>query len=199
MATLPPIEQISKEDGSGGYHSPAAAAAAFTSALNRPGCTTAVRVTGSMVISRIRSVHSTMPSLRAVLPPDRLVPAPRVVTGIRWAVAQRNADCTCSVDSARTTASGTPASGSKARSMRYLSTRSASVITTSGPSPVTSSETSSATGQHFVPSSGGSPSTRYFSTALSMHRLPDPYAVCPSPLRVNSTPDSNSPARLTDH
>jgi hypothetical protein len=37
VAMLPPIEQISYEDGSGGYHRPCAAAAAFTSALNGSG------------------------------------------------------------------------------------------------------------------------------------------------------------------
>ena len=41
VATLPPIEQISKDDGSGGYQSPCSAAASFTSWLNAPGSTTA--------------------------------------------------------------------------------------------------------------------------------------------------------------
>jgi hypothetical protein len=44
---LPPMLQISNDDGSGGYHSPCSATAALTSALSSPGCATAVRVTGS--------------------------------------------------------------------------------------------------------------------------------------------------------
>ena len=44
---LPPIEQISYDDGSGGYQRSCSAAAAFTWAFISPGCTTAVRVTGS--------------------------------------------------------------------------------------------------------------------------------------------------------
>ena len=36
VAMLPPIEQISNDEGSGGYPSPCSAAAAFTSALNAP-------------------------------------------------------------------------------------------------------------------------------------------------------------------
>ena len=41
VAMLPPIEQISYDDGSGGYHRSCSAAAAFTSALKAPGSTTA--------------------------------------------------------------------------------------------------------------------------------------------------------------
>lgn len=102
------MEQISNDDGSGGYHRPCAATAALTSALSSPGCTTAVRVTGSTVISRIFSVDSTIPPSTAVAPPDRPVPAPRGTTGMRWAVAQRNTVCTCSVLDGRTTAIGVP-------------------------------------------------------------------------------------------
>ncbi len=77
VAMLPPMLQISNDDGSGGYHSPYSATAFLTSALSRPGCATAVRVAGSTVMSRIRSVDSTTPPSSAVAPPDSPVPAPR--------------------------------------------------------------------------------------------------------------------------
>ena len=118
VAMLPPMLQISNDDGSGGYHRPCSAAAFFTSALNSPGWQTAVRVTGSTVMSRIFSVDSTIPSSSAVAPPDRPLPAPRVTTGTRLAVAQRSTVCTSSVRRGRTTASGLPADGSNARSWR---------------------------------------------------------------------------------
>ena len=70
VATLPPIEQISNDDGSGGYQRPCSAAAAFTSALNTPGSTTAVRVTGSTSTARIRSVDTTRHPSTAEEPPD---------------------------------------------------------------------------------------------------------------------------------
>ena len=43
VAMFPPIEQISNEDGSGGYHRPCSRAAAFTSAFSAPGSTIATR------------------------------------------------------------------------------------------------------------------------------------------------------------
>ena len=110
--------QISYDDGSGGYQSPYSATAFFTSALSSPGCATAVRVTGSTVISRIFSVDSTIPPSTAVAPPDRPVPAPRGTTAIRLSEAQRNTVCTSSVRVGRTTANGVPAAGSAARSWR---------------------------------------------------------------------------------
>src|SRR5579884_3697659 len=94
VAILPPMLQISYDDGSGGYHSPYSATAFFTSALSRPGWHTAVRVTGSTVMSRIFSVDSTIPSSTAVAPPDRPVPAPRGTTGTRCLLAQRMIVCT---------------------------------------------------------------------------------------------------------
>ncbi len=110
--------QISYDDGSGGYHSPCSATTFFTSALSRPGCATAVRVTGSTVMSRIFSVDSTIPPSRAVAPPDSPVPAPRGTTAMRCLVAQRSTVWTSSVRVGRTTASGVPADGSAARSCR---------------------------------------------------------------------------------
>ncbi len=110
VATLPPIEQISYDDGSGGYHRPCSAAAAFTSALNAPGSTTATRQSVSISIARIRSRLSTIPPSTALDPPDRPLPAPRAERpGPGARAAQRTAACTWSASSARTTASGLPA------------------------------------------------------------------------------------------
>ena len=118
VAMLPPMLQISNDDGSGGYHSPYSATVFFTSALSSPGWATAVRVTGSTVMSRIFSVLSTMPPFSAVAPPDSPVPIPRGTTAILLAVAHRITVCTSSVRRGRTTASAVPAVGSKARSCR---------------------------------------------------------------------------------
>src|SRR3954468_6494590 len=109
VATLPPIEQISNDDGSGGYHSPSFAAAALTSLLKAPGSTTATWQDVSISMSVIRSRLSTMPPSTALDPPDNPLPAPRGTTGTRCAAAQRTAICTCAASSARTTAAGVPA------------------------------------------------------------------------------------------
>src|SRR3954462_81086 len=69
VATLPPMEEIRYEPGSGGYQSPCSAAASFTSTLSAPGSATAVRVTGSTVTAVIRSVLSTRQPSTAVAPP----------------------------------------------------------------------------------------------------------------------------------
>ena len=145
VAMLPPIEQISYDDGSGGYHRSCSAAAAFTWAFISPGCTTAVRVVGSTSIAVIRSVETTRQPSTADAPPDSPLPAPRGTTGMPFAAANRTAACTSSVDPARTTASGTPASGSLARSHRYLSIRSGSVTTMSSPSSAASEARSTCT------------------------------------------------------
>ncbi len=118
MAALPPIEQISNDEGSGGYQRPSAAAAFLTSALNAPGCTTATRAATSMSMARMRSVDSVIAPSMPVEPPDRLVPAPRGTTGTSWRLAQRSTACTSEVSLARTTACGSPASGSRAQSWR---------------------------------------------------------------------------------
>ncbi len=98
VAMLPPIEQISYDDGSGGYQRSCSAAAAFTWAFISPGCTTAVRVTGSMSIVVIRSVETTRQPSTADAPPDSPLPAPRGTTGRSLAAANRTAACTSSVD-----------------------------------------------------------------------------------------------------
>jgi len=115
---LPPIEQISKLDGSGGYHSPWARAAVLTSAFNRPGPTTATIATGSISMSRMRSVDRVMPPSMAAEPPDSPVPAPRGTIGTRCAAATRTAACTSAVHRARTTAIGRPGTTVSARSKR---------------------------------------------------------------------------------
>src|SRR4051794_22251752 len=109
---LPPMEQISYDEGSGGYQRTCSAAAALTWAFISPGCTTAVRVTASTSIAVIRSVDTTRQPATADAPPERPEPAPRGTTGMPCAAAKRTAVCTSSVDPARTTANGTPASGS---------------------------------------------------------------------------------------
>ena len=116
MARLPPIEQISKEEGSGGYQSPCSLAAALTSELSNPGWTIADIAAGSTVISRSRSVESVMQPSMAADPPDRPVPAPRVTTGIPKLDAIRSVACTSAVELARTTASGRPGWAVMARS-----------------------------------------------------------------------------------
>ena len=77
VATLPPIEQISNDDGSGGYHRPCSAAARLTSALNAPGSATATCVAASISTARIRSRLITRQPSTAVEPPERPLPAPR--------------------------------------------------------------------------------------------------------------------------
>ncbi len=94
VATLPPIEQIRNDEGSGGYQRPCSAAAALTSALKAPGSTTATWVAGSISTLVIRSRLSTMPPSTAVEPPDSPLPAPRGTTGTSWAAAHRTAVCT---------------------------------------------------------------------------------------------------------
>src|SRR5918994_6419349 len=113
---LPPIEQISYDDGSGGYHKPCAAAAAFTSALNAPGSTIATRVAESISMPRIRSRLNTMPLFTALLPPERPLPAPRGTTGMPCAEAQRSTASTCSEFDDRTTEAGVHARGSRDQS-----------------------------------------------------------------------------------
>jgi len=91
------------------------------------------------------TVETTRQPSTAEAPPDSPLPAPRGTTGTPLAAANRTATCTSSVEPARTTASGTPASGSLARSQRYLSIRSGSVTTTSSPSSETSGPRSTCT------------------------------------------------------
>ena len=110
------MEQISNEDGSGGYQRSCSRAAAFTSALSRPGCTVATMLPGSTVMARIRSVERVMAPSTADDPPDSPVPAPRVTTGIRCLDATRKTCCTSAVELARTTTMGTPGTTVMARS-----------------------------------------------------------------------------------
>lgn len=82
VATLPPMVDDSHEPGSGGYQSPCSATAAVSAALTTPGCTTAIRLTGS--ISRMASIavvlSTTAPST-AFAAPASPVRAPCGTTG----------------------------------------------------------------------------------------------------------------------
>src|SRR5256885_2385505 len=140
------IEQISNDDGSGGYQSPCSRAAAFTSALSRPGCTVAVMATGSTVTARMRSVESVMHPSTAVDPPERPVPAPRGTTGTPSRVATSSVRCTSAVQVARTSAAGRPGTTVIARSYRYGSITSGSLTSTSGGSTAASASTTFTTG-----------------------------------------------------
>src|SRR4029078_11754159 len=131
VATFPPIEQISNDEGSGGDHNPSLAAASFTSLLKAQASTPATWEGGSISTAVIRSRLSTMPPSTALEPPDSPLPAPRGTTGTRCAAAQRNAVCTWPGSSARKTATGVPADGSRDQSWRYFSTAAGSVVTTS--------------------------------------------------------------------
>ncbi|SKY69966.1 Uncharacterised protein [Mycobacteroides abscessus subsp. abscessus] len=77
-----------------------------------------MRVAVSIVRFRIFSVESITAPSTAVAPPDRLVPAPRVITGIPWAAHHRTTTWTSAVVTGRMSAIGVPASGSLARSWR---------------------------------------------------------------------------------
>ena len=116
VAMLPPIEHISNEDGSGGYHSPCSRAAALTSAFSAPGSTTATRLAGSMLdrAHPVQAEHDAAGHRRraagqpaAGTPRHHRDPMPG---------AQRMVACTSLGVRGRTTASGWPASGSRAQS-----------------------------------------------------------------------------------
>ena len=145
VATLPPIEQISKDEGSGGYQSPCSPAARFTSALKAPGCAIATWQAGSISTAFIRSRLRTRQPSTAVEPPDSPLPAPRGTTLTPCSAAHRTAVCTCSALSARTTAAGVPADWSRDQSKRYFSIPSASVTTTPSGSAATRSATGAST------------------------------------------------------
>jgi hypothetical protein len=79
---LPPIVDHGELAGSGGYQSSCTAAAARSSSLITPACTTANRSNGSIRrISLSRSSAMITPPSMAFAPPDSPVPAPRAVTG----------------------------------------------------------------------------------------------------------------------
>ena len=118
VATLPPMEQISNDEGSGGYQKPSLAAAFLTSTFSAPGCTTATRHAVSISMSRIRSRLTTIPSSTADEPPESPLPAPRGTTGTPYFAAQRTAVWTSEASPALTTATGMPASGSRLQSKR---------------------------------------------------------------------------------
>src|SRR5690625_6889494 len=73
--------QSSTVEGSGGYHRPWAAAALLTSALIAPAPAMATPWAGSTVISVSFSSDNTMLGVCEELPPERLEPSPRMMTG----------------------------------------------------------------------------------------------------------------------
>src|SRR3546814_8882425 len=94
------MEQISYDDGSGGYHRPSARAAALTSTFRAPGWTTATIASASMRTSPIRSVDSVMQPSTAADPPESPVQAPRVTTPPPTPLATRRVAATSAVDAA---------------------------------------------------------------------------------------------------
>ena len=130
VATLPPIEQISYDDGSGGYHSPCSAAAVFTAALSAPGSTTATWQSVSISTAFIRSRLSTMPPSTALEPPLSPLPAPRGTTGDP--VLRRPADRGLHLAGVLGAdhRDGRAGRGSRDQSWRYFSTVAGSVTTT---------------------------------------------------------------------
>src|SRR5689334_10006233 len=109
-------------------------------------------------MARIRSRLTTMPPSTALEPPERPLPAPRGTTGTVCCAAQRTAACTWAAVSARTTATGLPADGSRDPSKRYFSIASGSV-TTRSPGSVSTSSASASMGPMEpppTPESGGS-------------------------------------------
>ena len=130
VATLPPIEQISYDDGSGGYQSPCSAAAAFTAALSAPGSTTATWQSVSISTAAIRSRLSTMPPSTARRAAAQ--PAARAARDHRHPVLRRPADRGLHLAGVLGAdhRAGVPADGSRDQSWRYFSTVAGSVTTT---------------------------------------------------------------------
>lgn len=111
VARLPPIVEISYDDGSGAYMSPCSRAARSRSAVITPGSTTAISSAGeSSLIAVIRCSDRTTEPSPAVDAPARPVPAPRGTTGTRCSLAQRSVATTSSREAASTTPSGLPGS-----------------------------------------------------------------------------------------
>src|SRR5664279_2313574 len=81
--------------GSGGYHRPCSARAAFRSLLTIPGCTTHTRLSASIsTIAFILDRSRMMQPSTALAPPDSPVPAPRETTGTPSSAATATAACT---------------------------------------------------------------------------------------------------------
>ncbi len=111
VARLPPMVEISYEDGSGAYMSPCSLAARSRSAVMTPGSTTAISSAGdSSLIAVILASDSTMEPSPATEAPASPVPPPLGTTGTRCSVAQRRVVTTSSREAASTTPSGLPGS-----------------------------------------------------------------------------------------
>src|SRR5581483_11684206 len=102
----------------------------------------ATRFTASISRMRVMRVRATTtPPTAATAPPLRPVPAPRGITGTSKRWATRTAAATCSVDSGKTTACGSPRSIVPSYSKAISS--SGVEMTRSRPSPRSSSRTTS--------------------------------------------------------
>ena len=107
LPIIPPMVQRLWVEGSGPKRSPYGATAACSEDWTTPGCTVAVRPSGStaVIACRWRAVSSTSPAPTAL--PAHEVPAPRVVTGIRTARAASSTATVSSTERGWATACGT--------------------------------------------------------------------------------------------
>ena len=106
MPIIPPIVQRVCVDGSGPNRRPSGTACFCNAACTTPGCTCAVRASGSIDSTRLRCllVSMTMPAPIAL--PAIEVPAPRMVSGVPVSRATATVAMTSSVSRGRTTTSG---------------------------------------------------------------------------------------------
>ena len=145
MATFPPIDDHGALAGSGGYHRPCSATAAFRSLFTIPGCTTQImfsRSISSTWFIRDRS-RTTAPSV-ALAPPDRPVPAPRGTIGAPNSAQTRTTCCTWPSVSARTPAAARPTGAHSASSCDIAASTSGSTTRRPSGSPRPSALTSAA-------------------------------------------------------
>ena len=158
MATFPPIDDQGALAGSGGYHRPCSATAAFRSLFTIPGCTTQIMLSRSISSTwfiRDRS-RTTAPSV-ALAPPDRPVPAPRGTIGAPNSAQTRTTCCTWPSVSARTPAAARPTGAHSASSCDIAASTSRSTTRRPSGSPRSSALTSAAAsnGSAAVASAGG--------------------------------------------
>ena len=95
---LPPITEAAREDGSGVKRRPCSRASRSSTALGRPGCTSAVRSSTSrsrMPFMRLNAI--TRPPRVGTVAPVSEVPPPRATIGTPCSRAMRTAVATCSL------------------------------------------------------------------------------------------------------
>ncbi|BDZ44908.1 hypothetical protein GCM10025866_08170 [Naasia aerilata] len=104
---MPPSVQRLWVDGSGPKRRPWTRAAACRSASTTPGCTRAVRATGSISSTRFRwRLVSTIHPAPTALPATE-VPPPRAVSGVRVRRASSTIATTSASEAGKSTACGT--------------------------------------------------------------------------------------------